>query len=182
MSVGMTNRVLLLNSSYEPVSLISQERAIVLWYSGKVTVVAERDVTWRSVSFAIKVPSIVRLVNYVRGLSGRRNVVKMTRKNIMLRDNYTCQYCGRKGNPSDLNIDHVVPKGQGGKSEWTNLVTTCITCNSDKDCRTPKQAGMTLRKAPKKPDFMVFTLHRNVKNVPEDWRSYLYWNTSLDET
>jgi 5-methylcytosine-specific restriction endonuclease McrA len=176
-----TDRVLLLNSSYEPVSLISQERAIVLWYSGKVTVVAERDITWRSVSIVIKVPSIVRLVNYVRGLSGRRNIVKMTRKNIMLRDNYTCQYCGVHASPEKLNIDHVVPKGQGGKSEWTNLVTTCIRCNSDKDCRTPKQAGMTLRKVPKKPDFIVFTLHRNVKNVPEDWRSYLYWNTEIDQ-
>lgn len=178
----MTDRVLLLNQSYEAVSLISQERAIVLWYSGKVTIVAERDITWRSMSVTIKVPSIVKLVNYVRGLSGRRNIVKMTRKNIMLRDNYTCQYCNKRGNPSELNIDHVIPKSQGGKSEWTNLVTTCIKCNSDKDCKTPKQAGMTLRKVPKKPDFMVFTIHRNVKNVPEDWRSYLYWNTALDET
>jgi 5-methylcytosine-specific restriction endonuclease McrA len=106
----------------------------------------------------------------------------MTRKNIMLRDNYTCQYCGKHAGPDKLNIDHVIPKGQGGKSEWPNLVTTCIPCNSEKDCRTPKQAKMVLRKIPKKPDFMVFTIHRNVKNVPEDWRSYLYWNTEIDQT
>jgi 5-methylcytosine-specific restriction endonuclease McrA len=178
----MTDRVLLLNSSYEAISLISQERSIVLLYSGKVTVVAERDITWRSVSIAIRVPSIVRLVNYVRGLSGRRNIVKMTRKNIMIRDNYTCQYCLKRHTPDKLNIDHVVPKGQGGKSEWPNLVTACIDCNSEKDCRTPKQAKMVLRKVPKKPDFLVFTIHRNVKDVPEDWRSYLYWNTEIDQT
>ena len=178
----MTDRVLLLNQSYEAVSLISQERAIVLWYSGKVTIVAERDITWRSMSIAIKVPSVVRLVNYVRGLSGLRNIVKMTRKNIMLRDNYTCQYCSKPTSSDKLNIDHVVPRGQGGKSEWTNLVTACIPCNSIKDCKTPKQAGMTLRKKPKKPDFMVFTIHRNVQNVPEDWRSYLYWNSEIDQT
>ena len=178
----MTDRVLLLNSSYEAISLISQERAIVLWYSGKVTVVAERDITWRSVSIAIKVPSIVKLVNYVRGLSGRRNIVKMTRKNIMIRDNYTCQYCAKHYSPDKLNIDHIIPKSQGGKSEWPNLVTACIDCNSKKDCRTPKQAKMTLRKQPVKPNFLVFTIHRNVKNVPEDWRSYLYWNTEIDQT
>lgn len=177
----MTDRVLLLNQSYEPVSLISQERAIVLWYSGKVTIVAERDITWRSVSCTIKVPSIVRLINYVRGLTGMRNIVKLTRKNVLLRDNYTCQYCGVKGSPATLNIDHVIPKAQGGKSEWTNLVAACIPCNSSKDCKTPKQAGMTLRKKAKKPEFLVFTIHRHIKNVPEDWRSYLYWNTELDE-
>lgn len=177
----MTDRVLLLNSSYEPVSLISPERAITLWYSGKVTIVAERDITWRSVSVAIRVPSIVRLVNYVRGLTGRREIVKLTRKNILLRDNYTCQYCGKSAGPERLNIDHVIPKGQGGKSEWTNLVASCVPCNSAKDCKTPKQAGMSLKRKPKKPDFMVFTIHRHIKNVPEDWRSYLYWNTELDQ-
>jgi len=178
----MTDRVLLLNQSYEAVSLISQERAIVLWYSGKVTIVAERDITWRSMSVQIKVPSVVRLVNYVRGLTGLRNIVKLTRKNILLRDAYTCQYCAKQGTPASLNIDHVVPKAQGGKSEWTNLVAACIPCNSEKDCKTPKQAGMMLRKKPKKPDFLVFTIHRHIKNVPEDWRSYLYWNTEIDQT
>ena len=178
----MTDRVLLLNSSYEPVSLISAERAVVLWYSGKVTVVAERDITWRSVSIVIKVPSIVRLISYVKGLTGRRSIVKLTRKNVMLRDNYVCQYCGRGPLSSEkLNIDHIVPRALGGKSEWTNLVTTCISCNSKKDCRTPKQAGMTLRKIIKKPDFMVFTINRNVKNIPEDWISYLYWHAELDK-
>jgi 5-methylcytosine-specific restriction endonuclease McrA len=177
----MTDRVLLLNCGYEPVSLISPERAITLWYLGKVMIVAERDVTWRSVSVAIKVPSIVRLVEYVRGLSGVRSVVKLTRKNVLLRDNYTCQYCGKQGSPATLNIDHVVPKAQGGKSEWTNLVASCIDCNSHKDCKTPKQAGMSLQRKPKKPSFMVFTLHRHVKDVPEDWRSYLYWEIPLDQ-
>lgn len=178
----MTDRVLLLNQSYEPVSLISPERAITLWYSGKVTVIAERDITWRSVSVVIRVPSIVKLVNYVKGLTGRRTIVKLTRKNILLRDNYTCQYCGVHAGPDRLNIDHVIPKAQGGKSEWTNLVASCIPCNSAKDCKTPKQAGLSLKRKPKKPDFMVFTIHRHIKNVPEDWRSYLYWNTELDQT
>lgn len=177
----MTDRVLLLNQSYEAVSLISQERAIVLWYSGKVTIVAERDITWRSMSVAIKVPSVVRLVNYVRGLTGLRNIIKMTRKNILLRDTYTCQYCGKQGTPATLNIDHIIPKAQGGKSEWTNLVAACIPCNSEKDCKTPKQAKMALRKIPSKPDFLVFTIHRHIKNIPEDWRDYLYWNVELDQ-
>jgi 5-methylcytosine-specific restriction endonuclease McrA len=145
-----------------------------------VTIVSERDVTWHSVSVAIKVPSVVRLVNYVKGLSGKRNIVKLTRKNILLRDNYTCQYCGLRSGPEKLNIDHVIPKGQGGKSDWNNLVASCVKCNNKKDCRTPKQADMAIRKKPRKPDFLVFTLHRHIKNVPEDWRSYLYWNVELD--
>ena len=174
-------RVLLLNSSYEPVSLINAERAITLWFLGKVTIVAERDITWRSVSVAIKVPSVVRLVNYVKGLSGRRHIVKLTRKNILLRDAYKCQYCGTRAGPEKLNIDHVVPKAKGGKSEWNNLVASCIRCNNDKDCRTPKQAGMVLRRKPGKPNFLVFTIHRHVKDVPEDWRSFLYWNVELED-
>lgn len=177
------NRVLLLNSSYEPVSVIGAERAIRLYYLGKVQIVAETDIEWHSISVVIRVPSVVRLVEYVRKLTGKRNVVKMTRKNIMLRDKYTCQYCSKALNPEKLNIDHVIPKGQGGKSTWENLVTSCVPCNNDKNCRTPKQAGMILRKEPKKPDFFVFTLHRRQNvNIPKDWLDYLYWNVELDET
>jgi 5-methylcytosine-specific restriction endonuclease McrA len=173
-------KVLLLNSSYEPISIIGAERAVRLLFLGKVTVVVESNITWRSVSIAIKVPSIVRMVNYVKNLTGKRNVVKLTRKNIMLRDKYTCQYCGEKRQPENLNIDHVIPRGQGGKSEWENLVCSCIKCNNRKDCRTPKQAGMELRKVPKKPDFFVFTVSRKYTDVPKDWLDYLYWNVELD--
>lgn len=173
-------RVLLLNSSYEPISVIGAERAIRLLFLGKVTVVEETNVTWHSISVAIRVPSIVRMVNYVKNLTGKRSVVKLTRKNIMLRDKYTCQYCGKKHAPSKLNIDHVIPRGQGGKSEWENLVTSCIKCNSRKDCQTPQQAGMTLNHMPKKPDFFVFTLHRKYNEVPKGWLDYMYWNVELD--
>jgi len=173
-------RVLLLNSSYEPISVIGAERAIRLLFLGKVTVVEESGITWRSISIAIRVPSIVRMVNYVKHLTGKRSVVKLTRKNIMLRDKYTCQYCNDKHAPAKLNIDHVIPRAAGGKSEWENLVTSCVKCNSKKDCKTPKQAGMTLRKMPKKPDFFVFTLHRKYSQVPESWLDYCYWNVELE--
>jgi 5-methylcytosine-specific restriction endonuclease McrA len=174
-------RVLLLNSSYEPISVIGAERAVRLVFLGKVTVVVESDITWRSVSIAIKVPSVVRMVNYVRGLTGKRNVVKLTRKNIMIRDKYSCQYCGIKHSTDKLNIDHIIPKAQGGKSEWENLVCSCVKCNTKKDCRTPKQAGMNISKVPKKPDFFVFTLHRKYHKVPESWIDFMYWNQELDE-
>jgi 5-methylcytosine-specific restriction endonuclease McrA len=176
-------KVLLLNSSYEAISVINVQRAIQLLYLGKVTVVVETDIEWRSVSVVLKVPSIVKLVNYVRGLCGKRNVVKLTRKNIMLRDRYTCQYCGKKYGPDNLNIDHVIPKAQGGKSEWDNLVTSCVKCNSQKDCRTPKQAGMRLLKTPKKPDFFIFTLYRHkYTSIPKTWLDYVYWDVELETT
>jgi 5-methylcytosine-specific restriction endonuclease McrA len=174
-------RTLLLNASYEPISVISAQRAVRLLFLGKVIVVSESNITWRSVSIAIKVPSIVRMVNYVRGLSGKRDVVRLTRKNIMIRDKYTCQYCGTKKGPEHLNIDHIIPKSQGGKSEWLNLVASCVKCNNKKDCRTPSQAGMTLLKIPKKPDFFIFTVHKGYKNIPKDWLDYCYWNVELDE-
>jgi len=173
-------RVLLLNSSCEPISVIGAERAIRLIFLGKVMVVEESATTWHSISIAIRVPSIVRMVNYVKSLTGKRNVVKLTRKNIMLRDKYTCQYCGGKHAPSELNIDHIIPRAIGGKSEWENLITSCIKCNSKKDCRTPKQAGMNLLKVPKKPDFFVFTLHRKYSEIPKDWLSYMYWDVALE--
>lgn len=174
-------RTLLLNASYEPISVISAQRAVRLLFLGKVQVVSETNVTWRSVSISIRVPSIVRMVNYVRGLTGKRNVVRLTRKNIMIRDQYTCQYCGSKKGPENLNIDHVIPKAQGGKTAWENIVASCFKCNNKKDCRTPKQAGMAILKNPRKPDFFVFTLYKGHKNIPKDWLDYCYWNIDLEE-
>lgn len=174
------NRVLLLNSSYEPISIIGAERAIRLLFLGRVIVVVESDITWRSVSIAIRVPSVVRMVNYIKGLTSKKKMVKLTRKNIMIRDKYTCCYCGSKKSPEKLNIDHIVPRGQGGTTTWENVATSCVKCNTKKNCQTPKQAGMVLLKQPKKPDFMIFTLHRKYNQVPSEWMDYLYWNSELD--
>lgn len=174
-------RTLLLNSSYEPISVISAQKAIKLLFLGKVYVVIEGDVTWRSISIAIRVPSVVRMINYVKGLSGKRDNIKMTRKNIMIRDKYTCQYCGLKKGLGNLNIDHVIPKSQGGKSVWENLVVSCVKCNNKKDNKTPKQAGLELKKVPKKPDFIMFTFTLGRNNIPKSWLDYMYWNVELDQ-
>ena len=152
-----------------------------LYFNGKVDVKRAKEGKMHpSLDFGI--PTVVMMKpEYYRYVPHQKKNISPKKKRILLRDNYKCQYCDTRAGPEKLNIDHVVPKAKGGKSEWNNLVASCIRCNNDKDCRTPKQAGMILRRKPGKPNFLVFTIHRHVKDVPEDWRSFLYWNVELED-
>ena len=170
-------QVLLLNLTYEPLRVISWQRAIRLLTLGKVEVVEETDQLIRSVSFVIRMPSVVRLLRLIRP---KRPEVKFSRQNIYLRDNFRCQYCGRRESSAELNLDHVTPRSLGGQTTWENIVTCCITCNVRKGGRTPESAGMRLISRPLRParlPGLVITL--NLHNSPESWRDYLYWNAEL---
>ena len=172
-------KTLLLNSTFEPLRVISWQRAIILWFEGKVEVVEEyEDFNLTSVSFSVKCPAVVRLLQYV---TGRGNKVKFSRVNVFSRDKYTCQYCGVVPNTTDLTYDHVVPRAQGGKTTWENIVSCCIACNNRKSDRTPQQANMLLRKKPIKPNW---TPQRRLvimfPSTPAQWRDYLYWNLELE--
>ncbi|MCB0311472.1 MAG: HNH endonuclease [Bdellovibrionales bacterium] len=165
-----SSTVLLLNASYEPLKVISWQRAVTMFFMGKVEVLEEYDHNIHSVSLVIKAPAVVRLLRYVK--LGRRSP-PLSRTNILARDNFECQYCSKELSPREATLDHVLPRSQGGKTSWTNIVCCCTHCNRKKGGRTPEQANMQLNKLPVKPDWLpVLSLHLNGK-VPIAWCTFL---------
>ncbi|OGC02833.1 HNH endonuclease [candidate division KSB1 bacterium RBG_16_48_16] len=166
----LSARVLLLNQNYEPMTVVSAKKAIVLVYLEKVEIVVPRSHLVRSQRMAIPLPSIIRLIRYIQIPKKR---VELTRRNILKRDGYRCQYCGTKEGP--LTIDHVIPKTRNGTDSWENLVCACVKCNNKKGNRTPEGAGMKLLHKPKKPSYLFFIQH--FIGVSEDcWKPYLFMN------
>lgn len=178
-AVSPGHKTLLLSQSYEPIKVITWQRAITLLFLGKVEVVEEYTDAVRSVTFVIKIPAVVRLL---RAFRRHHKPVKFSRVNIYARDHYACQYCGHKLGVAELTYDHVVPRSQGGRTEWTNIVTACHDCNRNKGGRTPKQAGMALRALPVQPDWVpAVTIRVSLRSVPDAWRDYLYWTGELTD-
>jgi 5-methylcytosine-specific restriction endonuclease McrA len=162
--------VLLLNATYEPLHILSWKRVLRLLTAGKVEVVEESDREVRSVSVVIRIPSVVRLLRYV---GYRQPIPKLSRANVYARDDFRCAYCGKEHEARALSLDHVVPKAQGGKTAWENVVTCCVPCNVKKANRTPGQAHLTLLRQPRRPDrfnALVLTFGRQ---VPSAWRNYV---------
>ena len=133
-------QTLLLNATYEPLKIVDWRKAITLWCQGKVEVIAVHDREIRSVSFSIKLPSVIRLLRYIT-IRKHFDRVPFSRANIYARDGHRCQYCGREHPVSELTFDHVVPVSQGGRKNWENIVTCCVTCNRRKGGRTPRPGG-----------------------------------------
>jgi len=163
----MEGRALLLNASFQPLQVISWQKAIQLFFSGKVEIVESSDQMVRSVSVTIPIPRVLRLIKYVP-LKSRKNVVRFNRNNIFLRDHHTCQYCGQKPPASQLTMDHVNPVVKGGPKSWENIVTACRPCNLKKGGRTPEEAGMRLKHPPREPIWLPFMgLNIDFTNSPE---------------
>jgi 5-methylcytosine-specific restriction endonuclease McrA len=163
-------KVLLLDATYEPLRIIPWQKAITLWILGKVEVLEEYEREIRSVSLTLRLPSVVRLIRF---FFYRPPVVKFSRINVYIRDQFRCQYCGRSYPEEELSLDHVVPQRMNGRKCWENIVTCCIECNRKKGGRTLAQAGMRLIRKPYKP---VYTLSwdqtATPQNYPETWREY----------
>jgi 5-methylcytosine-specific restriction endonuclease McrA len=171
-------RTLLLSQGYEPIKVISWQRAITLLTLGKVEVIEEYDDEIRAVSLVIKIPAVVRLLRAFRRFA---KPVKFSRINIYARDGYKCQYCGTKCLISELTYDHVVPRAKGGRTTWENIVTCCYPCNYKKGSRTPAEAKMTLRSMPSRPEWVpAVTIRVSTKSVPDAWRDYVYWTGEID--
>jgi len=167
----MTAQTLLLTPWMIPHKIIPWQTAVTMSFLGKVDVLEEYDDVIRSPSFAIKAPAVVRLR---RPIGGMKRGVKFSRINVFARDDFRCQYCGVKRAVHELNYDHVVPRVQGGKTVWENIVTSCYDCNARKRGRTPEQAGMKLLRAPVKPKALPMTtvLPRHHGRIPEVWSPY----------
>jgi len=164
-------RTLLLDQSYQPVATISWQDAIVKWVTGKVEIIHEYDDRQiRSTHLVLKMPSVVRLVNQFRR---NKEKVRYSKQNIFARDRWKCQYCNDIFPITRLTVDHVLPRSQGGKTSWENVVAACSSCNSKKANRTPQQAQMKLMSAPKKPTWIpVIKLHMKDDHIPQVWKDY----------
>jgi len=195
--------VLVLDKSWTPVKFTSVFDALVKVYKDKMRILdssytmhtweswvntwndasklAEQVEIIHSANFAIAAPEVVVLTDYIATKFRKR--AKLSRKNIFIRDNHVCQYCHISFKPKFLNIDHVIPKAQGGKTTWKNLVLSCVTCNQTKGNRKPEQAGMTLLRKPFEPKW--YQLHENAdKDRLENWSDLLgqiYWNAQLEK-
>ena len=176
---------LVLNSSYMPIDRISWRDALSRILTGRAEVVEEYE-GWTvcSPSTVFKVPSIIRFLGKVAGLF--RKGVRFNRHNVYLRDKGRCGYCGLRVSRSSFTYDHVVPRHQGGKTTWTNVVVSCLPCNQEKSNRTPRQAGMVLKTKPHRPKTLPggFNLSWDDK-MPGSWQTFLrntaYWHGQLDE-
>lgn len=168
--------VLLLNASYEPLSVIPKRRAISLMLRGRVDPASEDSLYIRTVSASIEVPHVLRLRKYV---NVPRRGARWSRRAVFQRDNYTCVYCGimlgdlRKGKPitrASFTLDHVLPKSRGGRNTWGNTVCSCASCNQRKDNKLPNEAGIKMLWEPKTPrvTYLVAT-----GDIPDSWKIYL---------
>jgi len=164
----LESRVLVLNQNYEPMSVCSARRAVVLLYLEKAEMIEKNHEYIRSVTTSIPLPSIVRLSRLVHV---PRKRILLNRKNIIKRDRHQCQYCGTFEGP--VTVDHIVPKDQGGEDSWENLVCACMKCNTKKRNRTPREAGMILLRKPRKPGYLFFIQH--LVGIPDErWKPYLF--------
>lgn len=171
---------LLLNATYEPLRVLNWQKAVTLLWQGKVEVLEVYDREIHGVSISFKLPAVMRLLKMVRIREAHRSV-KFSRINIFTRDGFKCQYCRRKFRTEDLTFDHVVPIAKRGTKTWENIVTACWACNNRKSGRTPEEAHMHLLKKPVKPRWHpVVTITIGIRNTPESWRDYLYWNMELE--
>jgi len=167
--IVINKSVLLLNQNYEPLSICSARRAIVLLFQGKAEMIEPADgLKIHTVSREYSLPSVVRLWQYRRVPYKR---IMLTRKNIILRDNHQCQYCGTTRGA--MTVDHVIPRTRKGKDTWENMVCACVRCNNKKGNRTPLEANMKLLKQPRRPTHIMF-IQRQVNRPDHRWRQYLF--------
>ena len=164
-------KILVLNYSYEPLQFCSARHAITMVFGGRAEELESAGYIVRTSSTNFQLPTVIRVLQMVR--RNRKKGLSFSRKNILRRDNYTCQYCGTSNNP--LTVDHVVPKSRGGKTNWTNIVVACKTCNLKKGNRTPFEVDMQLRQLPRKPDyqFIPFVIPSGPDSHIEIWQKYL---------
>jgi len=160
-------RALILNATYEPLSIVSARRAIVLVLRQKAVVLEESGTVWRSEHSSFQLPSVIRLKTYVKVPYARR--VALNRRAVFARDDHACQYCGTGAE----NLDHVLPRSRGGPHTWENVVAACRRCNLRKGDRTPVEAGMPLRSEPQVPRRHGWVLVNLGAPPHPSWQPYL---------
>jgi 5-methylcytosine-specific restriction endonuclease McrA len=163
------SRVLVLNASYEPINVCNVRRATVLVLKERAEIIEHGDGPLRSERLSLERPCVIRLVRYVR-IPRDVHRRKITRKAVLARDAWTCQYCGTQA--GGLTVDHVIPRSRGGESVWENIVASCAPCNRKKGNLTPREASMHPRSHPRPPGPTVF-IRLASPRIPVAWRPYL---------
>jgi 5-methylcytosine-specific restriction endonuclease McrA len=162
-------RVLVLNASYEPLNVCTVRRAMVLLLKEKAEMLERGEGVLRSETMRLDRPEVIRLISFVRvprDIHRRR----ITRKAVLARDGWTCQYCG--AHRPTLTVDHVIPRSRGGESVWENIVASCAPCNRRKGNRLPREIRMHPRKNPRPPGPTVF-IRIAAPRTPKVWERYL---------
>ncbi len=196
-SPALSRPTLVLNKSWQPVRVATAARCLIMLWNGTAKAVDMTDYqtySWedwsrltppegqavvRTVQRDILVPEVVVLQTYAKL---PRQTVTFSRRNLFRRDDYQCQYCGCKPSSSELTIDHVTPRSQGGGSSWENCVLACIKCNTRKGGRTPQQAHMQLRTPPVKPRWThLFSMPKHRISSWSKFISDAYWDVELQE-
>ncbi len=167
---GMSARVLVLNQNYEPLNVCHVHRAFVLVFCGKAEVVESNGHTLHTSTRSYQCPSVIRLLYLIKRA---HPMAKLTRKEIFMRDNFTCQYCGTKTH--DLTLDHVVPRHRGGQHRWENLVSACKACNHRKGGRLPDEARMHLNVRPAQPRVSrYYWVHQHLQSTHDPaWLKFI---------
>ena len=160
--------VLVLNQNYEPLNVCTVRRAFILIDGGKAEIIENGRGYLHSIARVFPIPSVIRLIYMIRR---PRPKVRLTRRDILLRDRFTCQYCAAQ--TRDLTLDHVVPRHRGGGHEWTNVVAACKSCNHRKAGQTPSQANMKLLRIPKKPSFSYHRILYPFLELHSTWRKFV---------
>ncbi len=164
---------LVLNASFEPLQIVTWQRAIQLLFQGKVEVIEESEQEVRTVRLTIRVPAVLRLLEYIP-IKKKKQIVRFSRTNVFIRDQHRCQYCGINFSKLNLTLDHVRPVVQGGGKSWENIVTACKPCNQKKGGRTPHQAKMELVRTPFRPTWLPATAIRmTISKTPDRWKIYM---------
>ena len=176
----MSGDVIVLNGDWSFLGFISWKRAFTLAFKNKAEILKDSSRMVVTCEGTFKVPSIIRLIKTIRVLYKKE--IPFSKKNVFVRDNYTCQYCGKKLTQSKVNdlyikptLDHVIPQARGGKSTWENCVCACMDCNSRKSDKTLSEAGLYLKVKPWKPTISEF-LRIKMQNINVQERLNDLWN------
>lgn len=164
----LSQPVLLLNVNYEPLHVCNTRRALALLIAGKAEIIMNGRGTIHSATGEFDMPSVIKLGYMVRR---PRTNVSLSKREILRRDDYTCQYCGRQS--SMLTIDHVIPRRLGGQHIWTNVVAACPTCNRHKGGKTPESANMVLRRKPSEPSSSAMYRFGTHLETHDEWAEFI---------
>ena len=164
----MLEPVLVLNANFEPLNICNTRRAIGLMMTSKAMLILNGRGYIRTVSQKYPRPSVIRLERMIKRPRIR---VKLSKREVLRRDNYTCQYCGKK--VPHLTIDHIIPRSRGGEYKWSNLVAACPSCNHRKGGRTLEQAHMHLLRNPSEPPSSAAYIFARHLTYNEDWIPFI---------
>lgn len=166
---ALNRLVLVLNASYEPINITAAKHALTLVFKGAAIVEEVSQYAVRTSKISVPIPNVIRLIRYRRVPRQNRSV---SRKGILLRDGFTCQYCAKRLTAGELTLDHVIPRSRMGGSTWENLVASCFPCNNRKSNRTPQEARMELVKQPRQ--VSIHAKHRLMAGDSVVWDKYLF--------